>query len=146
VELKALKRELAASYPRWYWAAGLLFVLLMGAATISAIAGWGELTSENTGLAHLEPWWLVGLAVWIGFVALILFLARESEDENQWRTWAMAAPVALLLAVLAPPAVVTYRLAADGELSRFGPAGLVVLALWLAVAAVFVSVVRRRLG
>jgi hypothetical protein len=100
----------------------------------------------ETGLAHLESWWLVGLAVWIGFVALILFLARESEGENQWRTWAMAAPVALLLAVLAPPAVVTYRLAADGELSGFGPAGLVVLALWLAVAALFVSAVRRRLG
>ena len=145
-ELKALKRELGASYPRWYWASGLLFVLLIAAATISAIAGWGELTSENTGLAHLESWWLVGLAVWMGFVALILFLVREPEGENQWRTWAMAAPVALLLAVLAPPAVVTYRLAADGELSRLGPAGLVVLALWLAVAALFVSTVRRRLG
>ena len=146
LELKALKRELGASYPRWYWAAGLLFVLFVAAATISVIAGWGQLTSENTSLSQLESWWLVGLAVWIGFVALLLFLVRDPSGDSHWRTWALAAPVALLLAVLAPTAVATYRLAADGQLSRFEPAGLLVLALWLALAALFVSFVRRRLG
>jgi hypothetical protein len=145
-ELKALKRELGASYPRWYWAAGLLFVLFTAAATISAIAGWGQLVSENANLAGLESRWLVGLAVWIGFVAVILFLVRGLTGENEWRPWAMAAPIALLLALLAPTAVVTYRLATDGKLSGVQPAGLVVLALWLALAALFVSFVRRRLG
>ena len=84
--------------------------------------------------------------MWIAVVALILFLARGPAGENQWRSWALAAPVALLLAVLGPTAVVTYRLVADGDLGRLQPAGVVVLALWLGVAALFVSVVRRRLG
>jgi hypothetical protein len=145
-ELKELKRELGASYPRWYWATGLLFVLFTAAATITAIAGWGQLTSENAGLGGLQWWWLVGLAVWIGFVALILFLVRDPAAENQWRTWAVAAPVALLLAVLAPTALATYRLYAAEELSSLEPAGVVVLALWLLIAALFVSVLRRRLG
>jgi len=141
-DLRALKKELGASYPRWYWPAGLLFMLFIVAVTLPAIAGWGQLMEGDLGA--VEPWWLVGLAVWLGFVALLFFLARGVVGMDQWRPWAIAAPVALLLAVLAPTAIVTRRLAADWKLSELEPSMVVVLALWLGLATLFVSFIRRR--
>jgi len=145
-ELEALRKDLGASYPRWYWPAGLLFALFVAAVSLSAIAGWGALTSQDADLGRLQPWWLAGLAVWLAFVALLFFLARRSLGQNGWRLWAIAAPLALSLAILAPTAVATYRLATDLNLSELKPAAVVILILWLGLAALFVSFVRRRLG
>lgn len=145
-ELTALKKDLGASYPRWYWLAGLLFALFVAAVSLSAIAGWGALTSQDADLGGLQPWWLAGLAVWLAFVAWLFFLARRSLGQKSWRPWAIAAPLALSLAILAPTAVATYRLAADWNLSELEPATVVVLILWLGLALLFVSFVRRRLG
>jgi hypothetical protein len=33
-ELRALRRELGASYPLWYWPVGIVFVLFVAAVTI----------------------------------------------------------------------------------------------------------------
>jgi hypothetical protein len=145
-ELDALKKELGASYPRWFWPAGLLFALFVAAVSLSAIAGWGALVSSEADLARLQPWWLAGLAVWLGFVAILLLLARRSLGRNEWRPWAMAAPLALLLAILAPTAIATYRLVADWNMSELEPATVIVLTGWLALAALFVSFVRRRMS
>jgi hypothetical protein len=41
-ELEALKTDLGASYPRWYWLAVLLFALFAAAVSLSSIAGWGR--------------------------------------------------------------------------------------------------------
>jgi hypothetical protein len=140
-----LKRELGARYPRWYLPVGIVFVLFLAGVTILAIAGWGQLTGE-TDLATLVPWLLVGVAVWLGFVALLFVLARGSVGKDEWRPWAVAAPLALALAILGPAAVATYRLAADWKLGELEPSILAVLVLWLGLAAFFVSFVRRRLG
>jgi hypothetical protein len=144
-ELRALKRELGATYPRWYLPVGILLVLFVAGVTIFAIAGWGQLT-EDKSLATLVPWLLVGVAAWLGFVALLFFLARGAVGKDEWRPWAVAAPLALALAMLGPAAVATYGLAADWKLDELEPSMLVVLAVWLGLAAFFVSYVRRRLG
>jgi hypothetical protein len=144
-ELRALKRELGASYPRGYLPVGIVFVLFVAGVTISAIAGWGQLTEEKS-LATLVPWLLVGVAVWLGLVALLFFLARGSVGKDEWRPWAVAAPLALALAILGPAAVATYMLAADWKLGELEPSMLAVLVLWLGLEAFFVSFVRRRLG
>jgi hypothetical protein len=141
-DLRALQKELGASYPRWYWPAGLLFALFIVAVSLPAIAAWGQLTEGD--LSAMEPWWLVGLAVWLGFIALVFFLARGVVGTDHWRPWAMAAPVALLLAILAPTAIVTRRLAADWKFGELEPSMVVVLALWLGLATLFVSFLRRR--
>jgi hypothetical protein len=84
--------------------------------------------------------------VWLGFVALLFFLARGSVGKDEWRPWAVAAPLALALAILGPAAVATYMLAADWKLGELEPSMLAVLVLWLGLEAFFVSFVRRRLG
>ena len=145
-DLKALKKELGASYPRWYWLAGLLFGLFVAAVSLSAIAGWGALTSESADLGGLQPWWLLGLALWLAFVAFLFFVARRAPDQNAWRPWAIAALLALSLAFLGPTAVASYRVAADLDASELRPATVVILILWLGLAALLVSFVRRRLG
>jgi hypothetical protein len=123
----------------------------MGPEAARVLPGLGRLAEVSRRMTDAHRLLVLAQARARGRPRLIL-IPVPFDDPNaeglltEWRTWAMAAPVALLLAVLAPPAVVTYRLAADGELSRFEPAGLGVLALWLAVAALFVSAVRRRLG
>ena len=145
-ELKALKKDLGATYPRWYWPAGLLFALLLAAVSVFAIAGWGALTRDEADLGGLQPWWLAGLAMWLVVVASLFFLARRYLGQNAWRASAIAALVAVALAILAPIAVATYRLAADGNLSELTPTTVAVLVIWLGLATLLVAFVRRRLG
>jgi hypothetical protein len=47
-------------------------------------AGWGQLT-EGKDLGALVPWLLAGVAVWLGFVASLFFLARDSVGKDEWR-------------------------------------------------------------
>jgi hypothetical protein len=144
-ELSALKRDLGASYPRWYWPAGLLFALFIAAVSVPAIAGWGALTQEAD-LDRLRAWWLAGLAGWLVVVALLFFVTRRSLGQTSWRPSAIAAALVLLLAVLAPAAIASYRLAADWNWSELKLETLAVLVLWLGLATVVVAFVRRRLG
>jgi hypothetical protein len=144
-ELRALRKELNAGYPLWYRPVGIVFVLFVAAVTISAIAGWGQLT-EGKDLGALVPWLLVGVAVWLGFVGWLFFLARDSVGKDEWRPWALAAPVALALPVLGPGAAAAYGHLSDWKLGDLEPSMFVVLALWLGLAMFFVAFVRRRLG
>ena len=82
----------------------------------------GSLTSQDADLGGLRPWWLAGLGLWLALVAL-----------PYSRSWHLRRSL-------------TYRLAVDLNASELRPATVVVLILWLGLAALLVSFVRRRLG
>jgi hypothetical protein len=144
---RALRKELGAAYPLWYWPAGALFVVVVGAVALLATAAWGFLLDPEgrADLADARWWTFAGLAAWLGLCAFLLLVARRAGGGGPAGRFAAPIPVVLLLAVLTPPAVATLALIDEWRFSDLEPAPLVALALWLGLLVLATRLLRKLL-